>query len=296
MKYTLRQLEVFLAAAHFQNITQAAQALNMSQSAASGALKTLEEQFEIQLFDRVGKRLQLNELGRVVRPKAEALMSHAADLESALHQHRDVGPISVGATLTIGNYLAVKLIAHFMQEHPDTKVSLEVANTTHIAQSVLNFDIDVGLVEGEVNHPDLEVIPWRNDELAVFCSPDHPLATKKHINDDDLAEATWILREPGSGTRQAFDWGMHGLIPSLHILLELQHTEAIKRAVEAGLGIGCLSQVALEDAFKRRSLIPLKLSNRSFKRQFYFVLHKHKYRSAGIENWLNLCRNQASDR
>lgn len=114
MHYTLRQLEVFLATAHYQNITQAAANLAMSQSAASSALKDLEQRFNIQLFDRAGKRLQLNELGQALRPRAEALLDQARDLKRSLSQHTEMGELKVGATLTIGNYLAVPIMARFM--------------------------------------------------------------------------------------------------------------------------------------------------------------------------------------
>ncbi|MAC47544.1 LysR family transcriptional regulator [Oceanospirillum beijerinckii] len=292
MKYSLRQLEVFLAAAHFENITRAANSLSMSQSAASSALKELEQQFDIQLFDRVGKRLQLNELGRLVRPQAEALLSQANELETVLRQHQQPGNLKVGATLTIGNYLAVKIMASYMAQHPEAKVMLDVENTAAIAKKVLNFELDLGLVEGELQQPELDVIPWRQDELVVFCSPGHPLAQRNErpLSDEELLEQTWILREAGSGTRQTFDRIMSGILPQLNVLLELQHTEAIKRAVEAGLGVGCLSQVALEDAFKRGSLVPLKIPQRNTQRHFYFVLHKQKYRSAGVQRWIDLCR------
>ena len=291
MKYSFRQLEVFLAAANFQNITRAAESLAMSQSAASSALKELESQFDIQLFDRVGKRLQLNELGRLYRPKAESLLAQATELEQAFSKHSEVGALKVGATLTIGNYLAVGVMAKYMNTPTRPKVSLEVANTSSIARRVRDFELDIGLIEGELQSPELEVIPWREDELTVFCSPSHPLARKQALTDEDLRQAVWIMREPGSGTRQSFERGMHGLLPDLNILLELEHTEAIKRAVEADLGIGCLSKVVLVDAFKRGSLVPLSVPDyRKFDRQFYFILHKQKYRSAGIARWMSLCQ------
>lgn len=288
MHYTLRQLQVFLAVAHFENVTKAAEHLSMSQSACSGALKDLETQYDVQLFDRVGKRLQTNELGRLLRPKAEALVAMAQELEYDLKRHKEVGRIKVGATLTIGNYLAVPLISRFMQKH-GAGVGLEVANTQAVAEKLLNFDIDIGMIEGEYNHPDLEFIPWQQDELVCFCSPRHPFAQKKQLSDAELAEAQWILRESGSGTRQAFERAMHGLLPQLHILLELQHTEGIKRAVENDLGISCLSLISLKDAFQRGTLVPLPVPHRDFHRMFYAVLHKHKYRSAGLLRWLELC-------
>ncbi len=129
MKYTLRQLEVFLAVAHFDNITRAADSLSMSQSAASGALRDLETQFDIQLFDRVGKRLKINELGRLLRPRAEALLERARSLEQDMTRHQAVGQLKIGATMTIGNYLAVGLIARYLEEQPSAKLDRQVANT-----------------------------------------------------------------------------------------------------------------------------------------------------------------------
>lgn len=289
MKYTLRQLEVFLATAHTENISRAAEKLAMSQSAASSALKDLEHQFDIQLFDRVGKTLQLNELGRLLQPRAEELLERARELEVALGKHIQSGPLKVGATLTIGNYLAVALMARYMAEEPEAPVSLEVGNTATIADKVRHFELDIGLIEGEIQHPELEVTRWRGDELVAFCAPDHPYAKRGTLSDDDLLAATWIVREQGSGTRQTFDRAMHGLLPDLKILLELQHTEAIKRAVEAGLGIGCLSRITLTEAFARGSLAPLTIQGRDLHRHFYFIIHRQKYRGAGLSRWLEIC-------
>ena len=290
MKLTLRQLEVFLAIAHFENVTQAANSLALSQSAASTALKELEQRFDIYLFDRIGKRLQLNELGQRMRPRAEALLAQAGEFERSLTSSEDVGAIKVGATLTIGNYLAVGIIARFMALHPDSRIELNVENTRAIAARIRNFELDVGLIEGELQDPDLEVLPWRDDELTLFCAPQHPLAKRQILTDTDLLQAKWIVRETGSGTRQAFDRAMTGLLSNLNLLLELQHTEGIKRAVEANLGIGCLSRLTLEEAFRRGSLVPLKAPHRNWQRSFYFILHRQKFTSSGINSWLELCR------
>jgi DNA-binding transcriptional LysR family regulator len=290
MKYSLKQIEVFLETTHTLNITKAAERLSMSQSAASESLKSLENQFDVQLFDRVGKRLQLNDFGTIIRKQAESFLAQAQALEQALSKHEQVGELKVGATLSIGNYLAIHILSEFKKLYPKANALLEVANTTKISNKVANFELDIGLIEGEIAHPELDVIPWREDELVVFCSPSHPFANKKILSDKELIKAQWILRESGSGTRQAFDFAMHGIMSQLNVELELQHTEAIKRAVESGMGIGCLSRITLQDAFKRSSLIPLNIPQRDFHRQFYLILHKNKYRSAGIQNWIKLCK------
>lgn len=295
MQFTLKQIRVFLAIASHENVSQAAEELAISQSAASTALKELEHRFNVALFDRIGKRLQLNEQGALLRPQAAALISQAEQIESGLIRHSDVGELKVGATLTIGNYLAIGIMATFMQEHPAAQVELVVENTAAIANKVRNFDLDIGLIEGELQEPDLDARYWRDDKLSLFCSPQHPLARLKNLTDRDLLNADWIVREKGSGTRQAFDRGMGGILSELNLRLELQHTEGIKRAVEAGLGIGCLSELTLIEAFKRGTLIPLKAPQRNWKRKFYFILHKQKFLSRGVESWIEHCTINAAD-
>ncbi len=290
MRYSLRQLEVFLATARFENISRAAGALAMSQSAASASLKELESQFDVRLFDRVGKRLQLSELGHQLRPQAEALLDQALAFEQALCGKGVEGRLHVGATLTIGNYVAVEMIAAFRSQYPQADIALQVANTQTIAARVASFELDMGLIEGELQHADLDITHWRKDELVVFARPDHPLTKERAITDTQLLAESWILREPGSGTRQTFDRAMQGLLPDLTISMELQHTEAIKRAVEAGLGIGCLSRICLEDAFKRGSLAPLPVPQRNFQREWFLITHRQKYHSAALTEWIQLCK------
>jgi DNA-binding transcriptional LysR family regulator len=289
MRYSLRQLEVFLATARYENVTRAAKALAMSQSAASGSLRELENQFDVRLFDRLGKRLQLSELGKQLRPQAESLLQQATALEHAFAGGDVIGRLQIGATLTIGNYLAVNMIADFRQRHPKADIALVVANTESIAARVADFELDMGLIEGELQHPDLEILHWRADELVVFAAPGHPLANATALSDSDLIALPWIVREHGSGTRQAFERAMHGILTDLHIAMELQHTEAIKRAVEAGLGVGCLSRVCLSDAFSRGSLVPLAVPARDFRREWFLITQREKFHSAALKEWLALC-------
>ena len=293
MRFSLRQLEVFLATARHENVTRAAADLAMSQSAASGSLRELEEQFDVRLFDRVGKRLQLSELGRQLRPQAETVLAQARAFEQSLAGEQVMGRLRVGATMTIGNYLAVVMIADFRSRYPAAEIALSVANTETIAEQVASFELDMGMIEGEFHHPDLETLHWRQDELVVFAAPDHPLASSSGLDDKALLSLPWILRERGSGTRQTFDRAMHGLLPDLAISMELQHTEAIKRAVEAGLGVGCLSRISLLEAFKRGSLVPLQVPGRDFSRELYLITHRKKFQGAALKHWLQLCRESS---
>ena len=290
MKLTLRQLEVFVAIARHQHVSRAANQLALSQSATSAALNELERQFDMQLFDRVGKRVRLNELGNSVLPRAAELIDRARELEAALRAQDAPGELHVGATLTIGNYLGTLIVSDFMQRHPGSKVTLAVENTAHIIAKVASFDLDLGLVEGRCQHPDIDVMLWGDDALEVFAAPDHPLAKKRRITPADLARADWIVREPGSGTRETFDLAIAGVLPEVKIKLELSHTEAIKRAVESGLGIGCISRLALREAFRRGSLVRLNVPFIKMDRKFYILVHKQKYRTTTSRQFIELCR------
>ena len=290
MKFTLRQLEVFVAVAKQESVSRAAESLALSQSAASTSLSELERQSDCQLFDRAGKRLSLNALGRQLLPEAVALLDQAREIERLLSGKTGFGSLEVGATLTVGNYLATLLIGSFMQRHPECRVKLHVHNTAHVVQQVAHYDLDLGLIEGDCQHPDIEVQPWVEDELVVFCAPRHPLAERGSASMAELTQEAWILREQGSGTRLTFDQAMRHHSSQLNIRLELEHTEAIKRAVESGLGIGCISRLSLRDAFRRGSLVPVETPELDLTRQFYFIWHKQKYQTAAMREFLDLCR------
>lgn len=290
MKFTLRQLEVLVAIGRESSVSRAAEALSMTQSATSMALAELERQFNTRLFDRQGKRLQLNTEGRELLPRAMELLDRAQELEALLEGNAGAGSLRIGATLTIGNYLATLLIGDYMRKNPGSRVELAVQNTSAIVEQVAHFRLDFGMIEGDSHHPDLLITPWVDDELVIFAAPDHPLAHKPDLQLQDLANEAWILRERGSGTRQVFDAALRHQLTNLNIKLELEHTEAIKRAVESGLGISCISRLALKDAFKRGSLVPLEIAGLDLKRQFNFVIHKQKYLTGGISAFLALCR------
>lgn len=291
MKFSLRQLDIFVAISRTESVSRAAEELSLSQSATSSALGEFERQFDLQLFDRVGKSLRINETGQQLLPRAVELLDRAKEIEDLLHGHAGFGPMKIGATLTVGNYLVTIIVARFLQEHPESRIQLQVHNTSTIVQQIANHELDLGLIEGDCYHPDIEVQPWIADELVVFSAPDHPLAKQQKLSIEQLLKEPWILREKGSGTRETFDRAFHNHHAKLNIRLELEHTEAIKRAVESGLGIGCISRLALKDAFRRGSLVPLATPQLDLGRYFYFLWHKQKYQTTGVREFLTACRN-----
>ena len=291
MKYTLRQLQIFLEVARQQSISRAAQSLHMSQSAASEALQNLEHAYEIALFDRVSNKLTLNAVGQTVRKEAQSLLEHAQSFEEVMQSHKELGHIKVGASFTIGNHLATRYLAGYLGQYPDADVTLDIANTPEVVARVLNYEVDIGMIEGEVQHRELELIPWREDELVVFCAANHPLAAKRDLSTRDIKGAAWILREPDSGARQTFDKAMAGLLPDLDVFMEFKHNEAIKNAVESGLGIGCLSRIVLQRNFANGDLVPLSLPRRNMRRTFYFALTRKRFPLESVQFWMDTCRS-----
>jgi DNA-binding transcriptional LysR family regulator len=290
MRLTLRQMEVFAAAARTENVSRAAERLAMSQSAASSALVELERQFDCPLFDRIGKSLRLNTTGRGLLPQVEDLLARASEIETILGGGQ-LGPLAVGATMTIGNYLATLIVADYLQHHPESQIELKVANMRRVLDGVLRCELDIGLIEGAVNDPDLSSELWRADELVVFCAPGNPLSASGQVSTKVLAGQPWILREAGSSTRDLFDRVIAPQLGKPLIRLQLEHTEAIKRAVEAGLGLACLSRVALHEAFRRGSLVELHTPQFDLQRNFHFVRHRLRHVSPASKAFIELCRH-----
>ena len=294
MRFTLRQIAVFAAVASGESVSRAARELSLSQSATSMALAELERIYDTQLFDRVGKSLRLNEVGQSLLPQAIELIERAAAMETLLEGRSGFGLLRIGATLTIGNYLATLIVADYLKRHPEASAELQVHNTATIIDQIARHKLDLGLIEGRCRHPDLVSEAWVEDELVVFCAPNHRLAHQGSATLAELAQEYWIMRETGSGTRETLDQALRQQQCEAKVRLELEHTEAIKRAVEFGLGIGCISRLALREAFRRGSLVALKTPQLDLLRHFQFVWHQRKFQTAGMREFVALCRGMTA--
>jgi len=295
LHFTLRQLEVFLAIAQHRTTAAAALELSLSQSAVSSSLQTLENAYEMRLFDRVGKRLELNALGRHLRASAESLLAHARELEADMSGHENIGDLRIGASYTIANHLAIDYIAAWLEQYPNARIDISTGNSPEVIAQLLNYEIDVGLIENEINHADLELRPWMDDELVVFCSPEHALAQRQRLSTHDMLAVNWILRERDSGARQRFDQVFAPLLAELNVYLEFPHNEPIRRAVERGLGIGCLSEKVLQPYFDNGSLIPLTLESRyRMQRTFFICTRREPYRQPLLDAFVHLCLTESN--
>jgi DNA-binding transcriptional LysR family regulator len=271
MKITLRQIRVFDAIARHGKVGRAAEEISISQSAASMSLADLESHLGTPLFHRQGKRLQLNDYGRWLQPRAHQLLTLALEIETSAASDQLQGRLKLGASSTIGNYLIPAVIANFVDQHPDVAIDLRVGNTEQVIEDMRNLRVDIGLIEGICHNQQLQIHAWRRDQLEVFVSPNHPLAKKKRLKLQDLADAYWILREPGSGTREIFTLATRQHLPELKVKLELGNSEAIKQAVKGGLGLGCLSNLAIASEISHGELVALPIADLNLERQLYII-------------------------
>lgn len=305
MRITLRQLQIFRLVAESGTTASAATALSLSQSATSAAINELERLLELQIFDRVGKRLQLNDNGRALLPPALALLDGAQTIERwALDRESQIGTLRIGASTTIGNYLLPELLAGFRERLSDQarrglNLKVTIANSAAVAAQVAVFELDLGLIEGPCHESNLTVLPWCEDELVVVASPTDRIAPRGHrrkVSLQSLREATWLLRETGSGTREIID---QLLIPHLHRLragMEFGTSEAIKRAVASGLGITCLSRCVVEDLLQTGALVAPPTELPRLSRQFLMLTHEQKRLTRGMDLLIKYLRDIPNQR
>ena len=291
---TLRQFEIFCAVAQSGTTVAAAETVALSQSATSAALQQLEGGLGVQLFERVGKRLVLNDAGRALLPQALAVLEQARGIEQAFSAKAANMPVRlrVAASTTIGTYALPEVLARLAASHPLVRVDLQIANTQEVGEAVLAMEVDMGLIEGSSHWQGLEVEPWLRDELVIVASPRDPLtqqAKSKPLGVAALRKAAWLLREPGSGTREMVE---HALLPHLHQLpaaATLGSSEAIARCVEQGLGISCLSRVLVQSQLQAQVLDILPTTLPRMWRNFSLVQRAGKRRSPALQAFVDAC-------
>lgn len=290
-----RRLQVFHTVARLLSFTKAAEELHMTQPAVTFQVRQLEEQFNTRLFDRTHNRISLTEAGRRVYECAEQIFELYAKMDNSVRELTgDVsGVLILGASTTIAEYMLPVLLGDFKDEYPDVAIRLKVANTDGIVSQVENNTIDLGVVEAPVNNKNLVVEECRTDHLVLIVPPGHELANEQVVPIGKICDYPFICREEGSGTREVMLESMHevGLNPSdLNIAMELGSLEAIKGAVEAGMGISIISSATIQKELKLGTLVAIK-TDPPIQRPFSFVHQKQKFRARAMDELLNFARN-----
>lgn len=247
---TLEQLRIFLAVAERQHVTRAAEALNLTQSAVSAAVSALEARHGVRFFDRVGRRILLTETGEAFMAEARAVLDRAETAEMVLEDlaREPRGRLRVHASQTVASYWLPPRLVALHEMHPGIELRLTVSNTTQVADAVQEGGADLGLVEGAVAHGDLHRQVVARDRLVLVMATDHPWVGREAVPPAELATQSWILREPGSGTRSEFETWLAGqglCVAALPLALELPSNEAVLNAVASSQCLAALSQRAV---------------------------------------------------
>ena len=282
---TLEQLRIFIAVAEREHLTRAAEALNLSPSAVSAAIHALEARYGVNLFDRIGRRIELSQTGRLFLQEAKATQASAQLAELALTELGGLqrGELTIQASQTIASYWLPPYLVAFKSAYPAITVALREGNSLDVATAVRNGAADIGFAEGALDDTALTFVGVARDRLVVVASPDHPLAHRKASN-TDLISGTWVLREKGSGTRSAFEAALRarGVDAALfHVVLELPTNEAVCVAVRASGHLTVVSDLVARPHVDAGRLAEVAVDLGA--RAFSLVRHKQRYRTRASE-------------
>lgn len=286
---TLKELNFFYKLSDNPQVTQVALELNISQSAISLAIKSLENKLEEQLFDRIGKKLILNERGRFFKEKTLPHYLAIIDSQKLFQKNKLAGNMKIASSKTISNYLMPDIYFDFLSQHTDVKFDISTINSTKIIENILNSNLDIGLIEIDINNSNLVKQKLCNDELIIVTSDEN---APKEVFIDTINKK-WILRETGSGTREVFINTLGKYAQDISIFMELQDFEEIKTIlIDNKDTITAISKHAVKKELENKTLFQIKLKNFEFKRELQIVYHKDKSKNLLFETFIEFLKSR----
>lgn len=286
-RFTLRQLEAFTAVAQRGTVSSAAVSLSRTQSAISMSLQELESSLGCELFERLGRRLHQTDAARALLPKAVEIVDRAREIgEFVTSEALAHGKIALGASRTVGPIVMPELIARCQRGNFTPTIHLTVANSEQLVSQIHGFTLDCAFVEGHVDDPQLRKQAWLDDQLCLFARADHPIFSSRARLERRLSESQWVLREPGSGSREIFLRAIAPIVANPVIALELNDPETQKRCVSNSDWLSCISRRAIRDELKHGSLreitgVPRALKN-ALTRRFWIVTHPERFETQAL--------------
>jgi DNA-binding transcriptional LysR family regulator len=283
---TFEQLRIFLAVAERQHLTRAAEALHLTPSAVSSAIRILEDRYQVQLFDRVGRGIALSGAGRLFLGEAKAILERVAAAEAVLSDLGGLasGALLLGASQTMASYYLPRLLMRFHDAHPGIGIHLITGNTETIGHAVVEGRVELGFIEGAFASPLLLRRDLAEDELVAVVAPTHPWADGRRLGTHDIGKGRWVLREAGSGTRSSFEAFLRteGIDPAgLEIALELPSNEAVLSAVEGGSSVAAVSIAAAASALAAGRVVRAKLT--LTRRALSLIRHRERHATAAVQ-------------
>lgn len=286
-------LQVFVKVVEKGNFSKAAEELHMTQPAVSQHIQSLERMYGTKLLERNNKYVRLNKPGHIVYDHAKEILGIYSKISGLLDDlsNSPKGPLAIGASYSFGEYVLPHLISQLHSKFPDIQPSIMIGNTKDVSELVLRNQLDIGIIEGEYHDSHLDMEPFADDSMYIIASAKHRLLEKKEeISPQDLEKETWIIREEGSGTREASDKLLKQLAITPKEVMVFGSTQLIKESVEAGLGITLLSQVTFRKELKLGLIKTLPVKATPHKRKFSIILRKTSYQTKALEVFIQLLR------
>ena len=290
----IRHLKIMIAVAESGSMSGAAKKLYITQPAVSQVIKELENHYGCQLFERLGKGIYITEAGKLLCSQARMVIRQFDTLQENMQHMRAREVLKVGSTITVGACIIPGLMADFQAGHSTVDPYNFVNNTKIIEARLLQSQLDIGLVEGAVQHPDLVVEPVIPDYLVIICSPHHPFAGRTFIDARELENETFVMREDGSGTRELFESFARNRGFHVKIGWEVTAPEIIKTIVQQNNALAAISIRLVEAELKNGSVYAIRHPENSWHRNFNLVYHKHKQITAGMQGFMELARKIGS--
>jgi DNA-binding transcriptional LysR family regulator len=291
-----RRLQVFHAVAKHLSFTKAADALFMTQPAVTFQIRQLEEHFNTRLFDRVQGRITLTPAGQMALEYAERILALSAELDTRMKERSGqvAGPLLIGASTTIAEFLLPQILGEFKARFPAVIPRLFVANSEAVQARIAERTLDLGFIEGESHLPSLVTDVCCDDELQVVCTPSHPLAKLKAVAPKTLTEHAYVSREPGSGTREVIDSYLQkaGVPPdSMQLVMELGSPEALKGVAATGLAFAIMSRATIVKEIRLGILAQVALSPR-LDRHLSVVYAKERFHSRLVNSFVDFAKDK----
>lgn len=286
----LTHLAAFHAVAEAGSVSAGAERLMVSQPAVSKQVRALERSLGATLFDRLPKGVRLTEAGRALAAHARRLFAEADAGERAVAELRGLrrGRLAVGASMTIGSYLMPAAFARFHRHYPGVELHLEIANSHDVQQRLLEHRLDLGLIEGFVESPELEAEEFAGDEMVAIAPAGHPLTKRKSVSATTFCREPFVAREPGSGTRAVVERALAAKGITVAPAMSLGGNQAIKLAVAAGAGVAIVSRLTIAQDVALGTLSVVPLTDLTIRRPLYRLLPRGKHMSPAVRAFLDL--------
>lgn len=288
----VRDLEVFLAVAKHLNFTRAGEEVHLSQPSVSVRIRRLEEDLGVKLFEQWGKKVVLTEAGQLLEPYARRVVAALDDAQQAIAEFQGLerGLLRIGASTTPGMYLVPRIIAAFKRRYPNIAIHLSVKNTRQVEEDIVSNAFDLGFVGGHLISAEVDVISWLIDELVLIVPPGHPLARRRRITPRALAKEPLVFRERGSATRAILEDTLRQLNLGVRAVAELGNPEAVKQAVQGGLGLAFLSKFAVDPELRAKALVTVKVQGVTLTRELKIIHRKGKHLSQAARAFIEMAK------